>query len=1075
MKKLILLSAYLLVSSLIFAQNVPEKINYQAVARDLSGNPLINQALGVEFEIRQGSGSGSVVYAETHTGITTNQFGLFTAEIGGGTPSAGPFSAISWGANLHYLVVIVNGNLMGSSQLLSVPYALYAKESQNGPQGLPGRNSLSIVTAELPGANCSNGGNKIEVGTDDNGNSTLDPFEIDFTYYVCNADTTASGQGFWSIDANNNIYNNNSFNLGNVGIGTGATIPKPHKLTVASTDTIVASFNGVNAGGAAILITNSNQTGATGIVFANNADTSALVGLDPTSKFMTMINGIQNGDMLLKTDKNLLLNSKLIINDADTIVFTKGITGNVYTNNKGLFDTDSLRVGGFNALNSNFVLTNNGNGSATWKDPNTLITGSSSPWVLNTLTNTIHQSVLTNKVGVGTNNAANKLHVKDSVQGHVFKVENTNVQGTSSISFQNNLGQEKLFIGYANSSYSLFPGNSYINSDNDIVFGTQNGERMRINTVGNVGIGTINPTSLLTINTLSGSEIEFVGTFNADISAPNQFNIISGGVLTNSGNEIHLSTNNTNRLTVLNNGNIGIGTPTPTAKFHLEGSLRLNNLGGPAPVTGNVLTTDASGNAQWQPLPLTTNFWNQNGTNIYNNNTGNVGIGAVAPEEKLDVEGILRISAGSFSFNTGLLLATPSPGVALIRAGGRATSDFRIEQENNAPITFHTSNAERVRITGGGDVGIGTTLPNAQLHVVRGTLGNIQLFPVSNTTNPLVINTSGSGGKYFQFNHPSGVSMDFGSNGTSGWVGTGSNHNLSLVTNSLVAATITNNGKVGIGTASPSAKLDVLYNETTPPNTNNALKVVNANTTGTFKRGIESTVSVATNSGINIGVLTTAGGATGTGNNYALHAYTTGSTGTNFAGYFGSGITGDGRVYIQDELGIGTTTPAEKLHIDGNTTSNNYIYNAPKTRYLTIGETDFRLANSSTADIYSSFGSGGVGIISSTAANALVAPVYLPHGSIITNIEVFYIDNSASSMTIDFQRRGLTGGLSSISSYTTTINDTTVQSTSLSGTTINNNLYSYNIRIYSTSWTAATTPDMKIYTIKITYTITETD
>jgi hypothetical protein len=78
-------------------------------------------------------------------------------------------------------------------------------------------------------------------------------------------------------------------------------------------------------------------------------------------------------------------------------------------------------------------------------------------------------------------------------------------------------------------------------------------------------------------------------------------------------------------------------------------------------------------------------------------------------------------------------------------------------------------------------------------------------------------------------------------------------------------------------------------------------------------------------------------------------------------------------------------------------------------------------------------------------------------------------------MTIDFQRRGLTGGLSSISSYTTTINDTTVQSTSLSGTTINNNLYSYNIRIYSTSWTAATTPDMKIYTIKITYTITETD
>ncbi|PIQ16126.1 MAG: hypothetical protein COW67_04620, partial [Flavobacteriales bacterium CG18_big_fil_WC_8_21_14_2_50_32_9] len=156
MKKSIILLAYLLLSTLIFAQSPPEKINYQAVARDLSGNPLINQTLSVEFEIRQGSGSGSVVYAETHAGITTNQFGLFTAEIGNGFPSAGPFSAINWGANLHYLVVIVNGISMGNSQLLSVPYALYAKESQNGPQGLPGRNSLSIVTAEPIGSlNCS--------------------------------------------------------------------------------------------------------------------------------------------------------------------------------------------------------------------------------------------------------------------------------------------------------------------------------------------------------------------------------------------------------------------------------------------------------------------------------------------------------------------------------------------------------------------------------------------------------------------------------------------------------------------------------------------------------------------------------------------------------------------------------------------------------------------------------------------------------------------------------------------------------------------------------------------------------
>src|SRR5690606_787102 len=142
--------------------------NYQAVARDLSGNPLVNQTLTVSSEIRQSTPSGTSDYTETHSGISTIHRSFFTAEIGGANRSGETFSGINWGTGLYYLYLEVNGDPMGSSQLLSVPYALYAKQSANGPQGLQGNNSISIVTSAPAGVNCQNGGNKIDVGTDDN-------------------------------------------------------------------------------------------------------------------------------------------------------------------------------------------------------------------------------------------------------------------------------------------------------------------------------------------------------------------------------------------------------------------------------------------------------------------------------------------------------------------------------------------------------------------------------------------------------------------------------------------------------------------------------------------------------------------------------------------------------------------------------------------------------------------------------------------------------------------------------------------------------------------------------------------
>lgn len=136
MKKILLtIAVAVLVFTNAFAQ-VPEKINYQGVANDVSGNPLATQNIGIRFSIHSGSPTGSIVYSETHN-TTTDAQGVFSLIIGDGTVVSGTFSNIGWGSNSFYLQneMDVTGGTnytdMGTTQLVSVPYALYAKEAAN--------------------------------------------------------------------------------------------------------------------------------------------------------------------------------------------------------------------------------------------------------------------------------------------------------------------------------------------------------------------------------------------------------------------------------------------------------------------------------------------------------------------------------------------------------------------------------------------------------------------------------------------------------------------------------------------------------------------------------------------------------------------------------------------------------------------------------------------------------------------------------------------------------------------------------------------------------------------------------
>ncbi|MCB0785731.1 MAG: hypothetical protein KDC02_16185, partial [Flavobacteriales bacterium] len=73
-------------------------------ARDAGGDPVANTTVGVQFQLHQSTAGGTVVYAETHS-PTTNDLGLFTVEVGSGTPGTGTFSVIDWSAGPYFLEV----------------------------------------------------------------------------------------------------------------------------------------------------------------------------------------------------------------------------------------------------------------------------------------------------------------------------------------------------------------------------------------------------------------------------------------------------------------------------------------------------------------------------------------------------------------------------------------------------------------------------------------------------------------------------------------------------------------------------------------------------------------------------------------------------------------------------------------------------------------------------------------------------------------------------------------------------------------------------------------------------------
>ena len=140
---LLLVVLFIFTSVALMAQS-PQKINFQSIVRNTSGVIFSNKTLGFKISILSGSITGTQVYSESHSSMT-DAIGLVSLQIGSGTALSGAFATINWGNASHFIKLEADFNggnnyvLLGTQELMSVPYAMYAAKTDTATLNLTNR------------------------------------------------------------------------------------------------------------------------------------------------------------------------------------------------------------------------------------------------------------------------------------------------------------------------------------------------------------------------------------------------------------------------------------------------------------------------------------------------------------------------------------------------------------------------------------------------------------------------------------------------------------------------------------------------------------------------------------------------------------------------------------------------------------------------------------------------------------------------------------------------------------------------------------------------------------------------
>ena len=535
---------------------VPQKFNYQAVARTAQGVVLSNQNVKIRASILDVSASGTSQYSETHN-ATTNQLGLFNLVIGGGNVVDGNFVGITWASGDKYLKIemdVTGGNnfsLVGTSQLLSVPFALFSEKSNiQAGNGISILNNVVQNTGDLDATNelqnLSLNGNELQISS---GNQVTLPA----------APAYSGGQG---IEVNGTV-------ISNLGDNDNSITNELQTLVLNGSTLQISNGNGVNLpsppvylGGQGIEINGSviNNLGD-----LDNSPTNELQQISILGNTVSLTNGGAASLPTPNAGNGITVNGWQISNSGD------------------LSATNELQT--LSLSGSTLSLSQNG-GSVT------LPNGGTSQWTASG--SNIHFN--TGNVGIGTASPAEKLHLAGKMK----------IDGINTLEFGAGVPGKQADAGKI--GYQTYSTDAL-----DIIGAGSNGTTRKIkfwneggaSFTGNIGILTNAANAPLSFSNALGNKISIYYASNAiqyGIGLQGGlFQIYCGQASDNIVFGHGASTFFNEVMRIQGNGNVGIGTNAPSQKLDVNGVVKVTGLQvSTGAAAGKVLTSDASGNATWQ-------------------------------------------------------------------------------------------------------------------------------------------------------------------------------------------------------------------------------------------------------------------------------------------------------------------------------------------------------------------------------------------------------------------------------------------------------------------------------------------
>jgi glycyl-tRNA synthetase alpha subunit len=397
----------------------------------------------------------------------------------------------------------------------------------------------------------------------------------------------------------------------------------------------------------------------------------------------------------------------------------------------------------------------------------------------------------TGKVGIGTTSPATALHVYGTNPLTLTGVQDGAITDSLLTIYSGTVKKIPTSAGLV--WFWGVSGNSGTNSGQNFIgttdnislkFRTNNTERMKIDSVGKVGIGTSSPATALHVYgtnplTLEGVQVGSTSDSLLTISSgtvkklpasngTTGFWNLRGNASTNSGQNyigtsdnisLRFRTNNTERMKIDSVGNIGIGTTSPATVLHVVGTNPLTLNGVQVGSTSDSLLTISSGTVKKLPASNgTTGFWNLNGNASTNSGQNYIG-----------------------------------------------TSD-------NISLRFRTNNTERMKIDSVGNIGIGTTSPSTALHVVGTNPLTLNGVQVGTSSDSLLTISSGTVKKLPAASGTTGfwnLNGNASTNSGQNYIGTSDNISFRIRTNNTERVKIDSVGKIGIGTSSPANALHI--------------------------------------------------------------------------------------------------------------------------------------------------------------------------------------------------------------------------------------------------------------------------